>query len=103
VHHKADNQDVSDNLYFGEDKEAKIFLGNKNLLRKIFEDDNKVRLVIHGHTHFSHQEVINGITYLTIPSLTENNTKGEPCERYTEITINDKNHKIDIKYKTLAL
>jgi len=97
-HHPCDEQDIESNYYF-KDKPDRVFIEQKEELRKILEDSGKVKLVISGHTHFFSQSEINGIIYLTVPSLTENDGLGKPCGEYVEIIVEDE---IKIEKKKLT-
>lgn len=50
---------------------------NRADIRDILEASNKVVCVIHGHTHFSRNDVINGIPYITCTNLGLVNQFGE--------------------------
>lgn len=76
-HYALDNQPLDNNPYF-KDKPQKVFIKNKEEIRKIFEDSKIVVAVFGGHLHFSHQENINGIKYITAPAFSENNGNNTP-------------------------
>jgi len=68
-------------------QEKITFIQQKKYLRKIFEDSGKVKLVIFGHTHYYHLEKINNITYLNVPSFTQNDATWNPCGSYVEVVM----------------
>lgn len=102
IHYPVDEQNIGDNPYFTEHRKINFFIDKKSKVRSIFEQSKNVLLVIQGHSHFPSKQEINDIVYLTIPSLTENNGKGKPSNKYTEIDINDKTHKIKTKIRKLS-
>lgn len=95
-HYPCDEQDTNKNYYF-KNNPGRMFVKQKERLRKIFEESAKVKLVISGHTHFFNQSMINGITYLTVPSFTENDGNGSPCGGYVELELLNKEIKIELK------
>jgi len=76
-HYTLDNQSIDSNYYF-KGKPQKVFIENKEEVRKVFEDSEKVIAVFGGHLHFFHQESINGIKYITAPAFTENDGNNRP-------------------------
>lgn len=47
-------------------------LSNAAEIRKVLEESGKVRRVVQGHYHPGAQNVVNGIRYLTLPAMCEN-------------------------------
>lgn len=88
-HYPIDNQDVSDNYYFSSRPE-RAFISNKQQVREVLESSNKVIGVFNGHLHFSHEETINGIRYITIPSFSENDTDHKPLTEYCSVLLENK-------------
>ena len=76
-HYTLDNQSIDSNYYF-KGKPQRVFIENKEEVRKIFEDSDKVIMVLGGHLHFFHEESINGIKYITAPAFTENDGSNKP-------------------------
>lgn len=76
-HYALDNQSIDSN-YCLKGKPQKVFIENKEEVRKVFEDSEKVIAVFGGHLHFFHQESINGIKYITAPAFTENDGNNKP-------------------------
>lgn len=88
-HYALDNQFIDSNYYF-KGKPQKVFIENKEKLRKIFEDLGKVVAVFGGHLHFFHQEIINGIKYITAPAFTENDGNHKPKAECLSIELDNK-------------
>lgn len=88
-HYALDNQSLDSNYYF-KGKPQKVFIENKEEVRKIFEDSEKVLAVFGGHLHFSHQESINEIKYITAPAFTENDGNHKPKAECLSIYLDDK-------------
>lgn len=88
-HYALDNQSIDSNYYF-KGKPQKVFIENKEEVKKIFEDSRKVIAVFGGHLHFFHRENINGIEYITAPAFTENNGNNKPKAECLSIDLNNK-------------
>lgn len=100
LHYACDEQNLDNNAFFS-GKEYRAFIEQKKDLRKIFEDSSKVNLVVFGHTHFFHSEKIKNITYLNVPSFTQNDGNGDPCGLYLEVEVNPLS--IDVEMKNIRL
>lgn len=87
-HYVFDNQSLDSNYYFN--KPQRVFIENKEEVRKIFEDSKKIIAVFSGHLHFFHQEIINGIKYITAPAFSENDGNHKPKAECLSIDLNDK-------------
>lgn len=72
-HVPLDNGSMTGNFYFERmyAHHAHYPDGDMQDLREIIERSNKVTLCINGHTHWNTYQCINGIHYVTVPSLTE--------------------------------
>jgi hypothetical protein len=77
MHHSASEQDLEDSIWFQGRSHVALVLERKEL-RAIFEQSKKVRAVINGHLHRNHFDVIQGIPYVTVQSLTENLDEDAP-------------------------
>lgn len=98
LHYPCDKQDISRNYYFN-NQEEKVFVKQRDELRALFEASKKVRLVMSGHTHFFHESVIKGITYVTVPSFTENDGTGKPGGLFVIASLeSDEPIKIEMKH-----
>lgn len=88
-HYSLDNQSLDSNYYF-KGKPDRVFIKNKEEIRKIFEDSGKVIAVFGGHLHFFHEESINSIKYITAPAFTENDGNHKPKAECLSIGLNGK-------------
>jgi 3',5'-cyclic-AMP phosphodiesterase len=71
MHHSASEQSLDDSRWWP--GRAHLALVKERLeLRRIFDESGRVRVVINGHLHWNHLDVISGIPYVTIQSLIEN-------------------------------
>jgi DNA repair exonuclease SbcCD nuclease subunit len=100
THFLLTEQSSKENYYFSPFKENMILIEERKEIRKILEESKKVLLVLNGHMHFYHKEKINRITYLTLPSICENDKKGKPTEEYLELLIDNKKR---VKWKLKKL
>lgn len=85
-HYPLDEQSVSHNYYF-KDKPERAFISNRAEVRNLLEKSSKVLAVFNGHLHFEHQEYINGIKYITVPSFSENNGNHVPKAEYMRLVL----------------
>lgn len=95
-HHSIDNQSMDNNYYFKE-KPENASLANKYFVRRILEKSGKVIAVFSGHTHFYNQQIVNNITYCTVPSFSENNGSNEPKLEYAIVVLDGNQINIVIK------
>jgi hypothetical protein len=71
MHHPASEMRLEGNLWF--EKAPHICrVAERRRLRAILERSQKVIAVFNGHVHWNHLDVIEGIPYVTVQSLTEN-------------------------------
>ena len=97
THFLLDDQSIAQNYYFNIFEKNMVLIEERREVRKILEKSGKVLLVVNGHTHFHKQQSINGITYLNVVSMLENDGKNQPTKKYTEIIANEKTRKIKTK------
>ncbi len=71
MHHSAADQDVSQNRWFSTCPHL-CLVDNRRALRARLASHGRVRLVLNGHLHWNHLDVIGGIPYVTLQSLIEN-------------------------------
>jgi 3',5'-cyclic AMP phosphodiesterase CpdA len=77
MHHSAADQDLRGNRWF--EKAANICLvRERRQLRAIVRDSGRVCLVLNGHLHWNHFDLIDGIPYVTVQSLIENIEEDAP-------------------------
>lgn len=91
MHHSASEQDLSDSYWF-RGREHLALIHERRELRAILERSGKVRIVFNGHVHRNHLDVIGGIPYVTIQSLTENldeDAPGRPAAAYGVATLDE--------------
>lgn len=89
MHHSASEQDLEDSFWFHGAPHLALVKERKEL-RAILEASGKVKLVVNGHVHRNHFDVIRGIPYVTIQSLIENldeDAPGRPAAAYGVLTI----------------
>ncbi len=84
MHHPASDMQLEGNRWF--EKAPHICrLAERRELRRVLEDSGKVVAVFNGHAHWNHLDVIAGIPYVTIQSLTENlddDAPGRPARAF---------------------
>lgn len=95
IHHLLDEQSMENNYYF-RDRPEKSRVSNREEVRKILESSGKVAAVFSGHTHFFHEQTMNGIKYITVPSFAENNGNHEPVQKYAIADFSNSGIQIDI-------
>lgn len=76
-HHPLNEQDSSGHWYFG-DHQAYALAGNRERARALLERSGRVRAIFHGHMHWNHVTVNNGMAYVTVESLICNGLTGGP-------------------------
>jgi predicted phosphodiesterase len=92
MHHSASEQWLEDSFWFHGVPNLAL-VKERAELREILEASGKVRLVINGHVHRNHLDVIRGIPYVTIQSLIENldeDAPGRPAAAYGILEIDEK-------------
>jgi 3',5'-cyclic-AMP phosphodiesterase len=71
MHHPASEMRLEGNRWF--EKQPYICrVAERRALREVIEKSGKVLAVFNGHVHWNHLDVIAGIPYITLQSLTEN-------------------------------
>ncbi len=71
MHHPASEMHLAGNRWF--EKAPHICrVAERKALRRVLEASNKVVAVFNGHAHWNHFDLIAGIPYVTLQSLTEN-------------------------------
>lgn len=71
MHHPASEMELAGNRWF-EHAPHICRLAERRRLRTLLEASGKVVAVFNGHVHWNHFDVIAGIPYVTLQSLTEN-------------------------------
>ncbi len=92
MHHSASEQDLSDSRWFAARPDLALVRERADL-RAIFEASGKVRVVLNGHVHRNHVDVIGGIPYVTFQSLIENlddDAPGRPAATYASVRLDER-------------
>jgi 3',5'-cyclic-AMP phosphodiesterase len=71
MHHAAAEQDLTGNRWF-EGAPHICLVRERARLREVLERHGRTRLVLNGHLHWNHLDVIHGVPYVTLQSLIEN-------------------------------
>jgi Icc protein len=77
MHHSASDQTLDDSRWWP-GRSHLALVKERAELRSIFERSGRVRLVINGHLHWNHFDVMSGIPYVTVQSLIENVDEDAP-------------------------
>lgn len=77
MHHSASEQDLRGNYWF-EGREHVALVKERRELRRILRESGKVRVVLNGHVHWNHFDVVDGIPFVTVQSLIENLDEDAP-------------------------
>jgi predicted phosphodiesterase len=89
MHHSASEQDLDDSRWFHGRTEYAL-VRERAAIRRIFEDSGKVRLVLNGHLHRNHCDVIRGSPYVTVQSLIEkldDDAPGRPASAHAIVRL----------------
>jgi 3',5'-cyclic AMP phosphodiesterase CpdA len=92
MHHPASDQSLDDSRWFASAPHLAL-VKERAALRAIFEESARVRLVINGHVHRNHLDVIRGIPYVTVQSLIENldeDAPGRVAGAYAVVRLDDR-------------
>jgi Icc protein len=77
MHHPASEMRLEGNRWF--EKQPHICrVTERRSLRSVIERSGRVIAVFNGHVHWNHFDVISGIPYITVQSLTENLSDDAP-------------------------
>ena len=77
--------------YYYRNNPEYFLISNRIDVINCIESSRTVEAFVSGHLHFSEQQRKSGIIHYTVPSLTENDGKGNPLGLITEITLNGNN------------
>lgn len=77
MHHSASEQNVEDSRWWP-GRAHLALVQERAALRRILEESGRVRLVVNGHLHWNHLDVLRGIPYVTLQSLIENLDEDAP-------------------------
>lgn len=97
IHHSLADQDLTGNFWF-EGKENRALVGNRQAVRSVMEDSEKVKAVFNGHVHWNRMDEHGGIPYFTINSIVENvKNDGVPSGCYALVELTESRIVVDIK------
>jgi len=92
MHHSASEQSLDDSRWWP-GRSHLALVRERAELRRIFEESGRVRGVFNGHLHWNHLDVIHGIPYVTVQSLTENlddDVPGRPAAAHAVVRLRDR-------------
>ncbi len=82
MHHGLAEQNLKGNPWF-EDRPDSCLIKNREEVRSILENSNKVVVVFNSHLHWDKMNLHKSIPYFTLQSLTENeDDKGLPSRAF---------------------
>ncbi len=99
MHHSAADQDLRGNRWF-EKRPHLCLVKERKRLRQIFAEHGRTRVVINGHLHWNHLDVIEGIPYVTLQSLVENvedDAPGRPAAAHAVVRIGDRRIVVEVE------
>src|SRR5262245_2743396 len=77
MHHSASEQDLRGNYWF-EGREHVALVKERAAFREILLASAKVRIVLNGHVHWNHLDIVDGLPFVTVQSLIENLDEDAP-------------------------
>jgi 3',5'-cyclic-AMP phosphodiesterase len=98
VHHSPAEQDLRGNRWFEKAPHLSL-IKDRARLREILERDGKTVLVVNGHLHWNHLDVIAGIPYVTLQSLIENvedDAPGTPAAAHAVVRIGPRRVTVEV-------
>ena len=88
-HHPLNEQDVTPHWYFRDHPDFALAV-NRERARTLLTRSRRVKAVFHGHMHWNHTAVIDGIPYITVESLVCcGMTNGQPAGAFTEVIVEE--------------
>ena len=78
---------MTGNHYFQENPQYGGYLHDGAAIRRVIADSGKVRLCAAGHVHWNALHMVDGIPFLSIQSLTETCTTGEPAAAWATLEV----------------
>jgi 3',5'-cyclic AMP phosphodiesterase CpdA len=98
MHHSASDQHLAGNRWFSRAPHLALVKQRKRL-RAVLESSGNVILVVNGHLHWNHLDVIRGIPYVTVQSLVENlddDAPGRAAAAHAIVRVNPRRLSIEI-------
>jgi Icc protein len=92
MHHSASEQSLDDSRWWP-GRSHLALVKERAQLRAIFEGSRRVRLVLNGHLHWNHFDVVAGIPYVTVQSLIENvddDAPGRPAAAHAVVSLTER-------------
>lgn len=99
MHHSAADQDLRDSRWFSEHPNL-CLVRERRRLRALFEAQGRVLLVLNGHLHWNHLDVIHGLPYVTLQSLIENvdeDAPGRPAAAHAVVRLSPKRILVEVE------
>lgn len=99
MHHPASEQRLQHNRWF-ERTPHLCRVAERRALRQLLEASGKVVAVFNGHVHWNHLDVIHGIAYVTLQSLTENleeDTPGRAARAWAVCDLDARQLSVDVQ------
>ncbi len=96
------------NYYFQENLQYAQYLADGAAIRRVIVDSGKVKLCAAGHVHWNAMHTVDGIPFLSIQSLTETCTTGDPAAAWATLDVSElevrwRSHGLDGLSMTLPL
>jgi 3',5'-cyclic-AMP phosphodiesterase len=98
LHHPASEMRLDGNRWF-EGRAHRCLVAERQQFRAIVEGSGKVVAVFNGHAHWNHLDVIAGIPYVTLQSLTENlddDAPGRPANAWAVCDLDEQHPVIHV-------
>ena len=98
MHHPASEMRLEGNRWF-EKRPHLCRVVERRALRRVIERSGKVLAVFNGHVHWNHLDLIGGIPYVTLQSLSENlddDAPGRPAAAYAVCDLDDRRLVINV-------
>jgi len=99
MHHSASDQSLDDSRWWP-GRAHLALVKERRELRRIFEESRRVRIVINGHLHWNHLDVIAGIPYVTLQSLIENlddDAPGRAAASHAVVVLTDRRATVRVR------
>ena len=98
MHHSASEQDLRGNYWF-EGREHVALVKERAAFRDILLASRKVRIVLNGHVHWNHLDIVDGLPFVTVQSLIENldeDAPGRPAAAHAVVRLDPHRTTIDL-------
>jgi 3',5'-cyclic AMP phosphodiesterase CpdA len=98
MHHSASEQLLDESRWWP-GRSHLALVKERETLRHVLEESGRVRVVLNGHLHWNHLDVIRGIPYVTIQSLIENlddDAPGRPAASHAVVRLAERRVAVDV-------